>query len=88
MITIRLRHLNESQITLKYFNVKKINISDASFNKFNKTRAEKSRLPELWYLSLPHKNPIDSRLWFLLKSNAISPTDADMNHKNPFFQKN
>ena len=83
--TFCLPHLNASQITLKQFNVKKINISNARFKKFNKTRAETSRWPEFWSLSSPDKNPIDSRLWFFLKSNVISPTDANMNHKKQFF---
>ena len=34
-----------------------------------------------------YKKPNNYRLWFFLKSNAISPTDADLNHKNPFFSE-
>ena len=50
--------------------------------------AETSLLLKLWSLSSPDKNSNDPSFWFLLGSNARSPSDVNMNHKKRFLRRN
>ena len=51
----------------------------------NYLRVGTGRWPKVWSPSSPDTNPIDSNLWFFLKSNARYPADADMIHKKRLF---
>ena len=42
----------------------------------------------MWSSSLSDMNPIDSSLRFLLKSNARTPSDADIRNKKRFLPRN
>ena len=47
-----------------------------------------SQWPKLWSSSWPDMNTIDPSFWFLIRNNARSTFDADVNRKKRVLQKN